>query len=437
VSERLPGVNEDLLDSALSARSPVLDVVAALLAHQKSSEGLRVLELSEHFATLVARSGNTVRVFRAPGPGRSDALRELIEQTLKHNPRGGSELVIVGGGAEDASKIESAVPKLLMHPFVVLHRDEAGEVRAWPAGKGAHRVEALRKTRKLDPDERRELLQNVSEHARSFHEERKERARFFKGMNTRPPRATVALLGAIGLMFALQMLWGPGQGAGRAEEYFYIAMGALYEPLIVDGQWYRMISVGFLHGGLMHVGMNSFVLYLLGSQMERVLGSVRFIVLYTAALLGGSFASTYFGHGFSVGASGAVWGLLGAQVALAYGRPPVLPKSVAESMKPLAKTNILINVGISFVPGIDAAAHFGGGLAGGLLLASGLLYRKCTRSRGEGDAPSSRPIKGLPAGLPLVAVLCVAVLIWGVAKALLEGQPWLFAEQMQALLQSR
>jgi rhomboid protease GluP len=205
--------------------------------------------------------------------------------------------------------------------------------------------------------------------------------------------------------------------------------------MVLDGEWWRMISAGFLHGNLMHVGVNSFVLYLLGGQTERVLGSSRFLVLYTAALIGGSFASLNFGHGFSVGASGAVWGLLGAQVALAYGRPPVLPQSIAEAMKPLAKQNVLINVGISFLPGIDAAAHFGGGITGAAVLASGILYRSSKRAGQAGEPPTSLTMRGEPRWTRYLATACVLLLAGGLAAGLTTWKPWALSGPLEMRLE--
>ena len=255
------------------------------------------------------------------------------------------------------------------------------------------------------------------------------RSEFFKGLEARTPVVTFGLLASIGLMFLLQSLWAPPAGDTTQENLFTIAMGALYAPLVEQGQWWRMISAGFLHGGLMHVGMNGFVLYLLGGQVERVLGGPRFLVLYTVSLLGGSLASTLFGAGFSVGASGAIWGLLGAQVSLAYGRPPVLPQSIAAGVKQMAKRNVILNLGISLLPGIDAAAHVGGGIAGALLLASGLLYPSV---KGPASEQSSSVPKD-PEWLRLLAGGCVLLLAYGIFAALVAGQPWRGADALMEL----
>lgn len=429
-----PDFYDELSSEALRSGGAVLDAVAAIL-EASDSERWRVLELGAYMATLGAPSGKVIRIFRAPDEPAE--LQSLVERVVEHNPRVGSELVIVGGSAHHTEAIAAAIPELLMHPFAAFQRTDSGAVQSFPDGKGrkSPRYSALQRVRVLGEPERRAVLREIEGHARSLENDQRERSRFFRSMNTRPPKATYGLLAAIAVTYLLQLAWGPKAGQDGAEDIFFIAMGALFRPMVEDGEWWRMISVGFLHGNLMHWGVNSFVLYLLGGQTERVLGTGRFLILYTAALLGGSFASLYFGHGFSVGASGAVWGLLGAQVALAYGRPPVLPASIAEAMKPMAKQNLLINVGISFLPGIDAAAHFGGGIVGAVVLATGMLYRSSSGER-EGGAPgSARLVHGEPPWIPYAATACVALLLGGLVAGVTTWQPWGLSGKLEERLE--
>jgi hypothetical protein len=99
----------------------------------------------------------------------------------------------------------------------------------------------------------------------------------------------------------------------------------------------------------------------------------------------------------------------------------VLPPSLAEAMKPMAKQNILLNLGISLLPGIDAAAHLGGGLTGALVLASGLLYPRTDQP--SRDSKRFKPTPA-PAWISGLAVASVLLLAYGVLTALFEGQPW-------------
>jgi membrane associated rhomboid family serine protease len=94
-----------------------------------------------------------------------------------------------------------------------------------------------------------------------------------------------------------------------------IADGALFGPAIANGEWWRLVTSGFLHFGLLHVGFNMLLLYLLGEMLEPALGRVRFGVLYFTALLGGSFGALLVRpDALTAGASGAVFGLMGAAV---------------------------------------------------------------------------------------------------------------------------
>lgn len=130
---------------------------------------------------------------------------------------------------------------------------------------------------------------------------------------------------------------------------------------VLTGEWYRMFTAAFLHAGIFHLALNVLALWILGSSLEPVLGRWRFIALYVLSALGGSVVSLLgmpLG-GYSIGASGAVFGLFGALfvVARRFGR------DVSSVLVILG-----INVVIGFtVPGIDWRAHLGGLITGALL----------------------------------------------------------------------
>ena len=127
-------------------------------------------------------------------------------------------------------------------------------------------------------------------------------------------------------------------------------------------QFYRLITGGFLHGSLIHVAVNMFSLYWLGSFVERVVGSVRFFFVYLASLLASSLAVVHFSQPYqpTLGASGAIFGLFGAlfAIGLKHGRPGM----------ELVRANIgilLVNLFITFsIPFISKEAHVGGLLCG-------------------------------------------------------------------------
>lgn len=419
------------MDRRSPSKPQMLDTVSAILRAPDLAHS-RIVALDAQESIVEAQNGRILRVIFAPSDVQS--ITNIVDHCLANNGSEGTELVFLGGDQSVQDAIARAVPALRMRTFFIHHLSDNGELRTWPAKKGHLLGDVLPGILPISHREEQELFAKKAFDQARAHDEQRERLFFFREVKQRRSPVTFGLLAAILLMFALQLRFsGDVLGAlgvrawdQQMEQYWLmlaIAMGALWTPSVLDGEWWRGISVGFLHFNLIHIAANSFVLYILGSQLERVLGSARFIIIYTVALLGGSLASTFLTDGVAVGASGAIWGLLGAQVALAYGRPPILPASVARAMKPMAMRNLVLNIGISFIGGIDWAAHFGGGIFGGLLLASGILYAK--------DAPAKAAAEP-PPFLRLVAGGAVLLLVAGVAAALLVGQPWNLAEGLRA-----
>lgn len=138
---------------------------------------------------------------------------------------------------------------------------------------------------------------------------------------------------------------------------------ALFGPAVADGEWYRLVTAGFLHANLIHIGFNMFLLYMLGRLLEPSLGTPRFLALYFASLLAGSFGALFLEpDAFTIGASGAVFGLAGAVFIIARGRGM---EALANEIGIL----ILINLAFGFlVPRISVGGHVGG-LIGGALCA--------------------------------------------------------------------
>jgi len=133
-----------------------------------------------------------------------------------------------------------------------------------------------------------------------------------------------------------------------------IANFALFAPSVTNGQWWLLITAGFLHGSIIHLLFNVYILWVLGSQLENIVGKVKFIIIYFGSLLGGSLASYLFSPfgSYSIGASGAIFGLMGAM--LVVGRKRNLDISQITTL-------VVINVVIGFVlSGIDWRAHLGG-----------------------------------------------------------------------------
>jgi membrane associated rhomboid family serine protease len=154
------------------------------------------------------------------------------------------------------------------------------------------------------------------------------------------------------------------QGTGPVIDNF-----SVFGPQIADGEWYRLLTGAFLHGGLLHIGFNMYALYILGTLLEPSLGSVRFTALYFSSLFAGSLGIVVLSPDtHAVGASGAVFGLFAAAFVIARGRRL---EAIAAQLGVL----LLINLVFTFaVPGIAIGAHLfgaGAGLLCGLLILAG------------------------------------------------------------------
>jgi membrane associated rhomboid family serine protease len=177
------------------------------------------------------------------------------------------------------------------------------------------------------------------------------------------PVATYVLIGINVLLFL-------GSGAGGS---FLTGSGgssrvfqdlALWGPAIHLGHdYWRLVTAGFLHSGLLHIGFNMYILYWLGTMLEPALGHARFLALYFASLLAGSFGALLLSpNSVTVGASGAVFGLMGAAFVMQRARG-------IDPMQSGIGPVILFNLVISFViPNISIGGHIGG-LVGGAIAA--------------------------------------------------------------------
>jgi membrane associated rhomboid family serine protease len=175
---------------------------------------------------------------------------------------------------------------------------------------------------------------------------------------TGTPQLTYVLI-AINVIAFLAASTGGG-GLGTSGTVYQ--KGALYGPLVADGEWWRIISAGFLHSGLLHIAFNMYFLYFLGTLLEPSIGKLRFGIIYFVSLIGGSFGSLLLSpDAVTVGASGAVFGLMGAAILAMRARG-------IDPMQSGLGVTLLLNLGITFlIPGISIGGHVGGLIAGGLL----------------------------------------------------------------------
>jgi rhomboid protease GluP len=132
----------------------------------------------------------------------------------------------------------------------------------------------------------------------------------------------------------------------------------------LHGEWWRLVTAGFLHGGIIHILMNSYVLFDLGAEVEALYGTSRLIVFYFVSTVTGFFTSSYIGGHESLGSSAGIFGLIGAM--LAFGLTD--RSALGAQVKALYSRWVIYGLVMSLIPGlgIDLYAHIGG-LAGGFL----------------------------------------------------------------------
>jgi membrane associated rhomboid family serine protease len=166
--------------------------------------------------------------------------------------------------------------------------------------------------------------------------------------------------------------------------------GALFGPAVADGEVWRLVTSGFLHSGLIHLGFNMLILWQLGTLLEPAIGRLRFGIIYFVSMLCGSFGALLLSpNAFTVGASGAVFGLMAAAVVVLRNR----------GIDPWASGLpfwIGLNLLITFaVPGISIGGHIGGLIGGGL--AALVMF----------ELPDS--VRGLPRVLPTLLAAGIGV----------------------------
>ena len=140
-------------------------------------------------------------------------------------------------------------------------------------------------------------------------------------------------------------------------------LGAKFSPAILQGgDWWRLVTAGFLHGGLFHILMNSWALFDLGSQVEEIFGAPRLITFYFLATVGGFLASTLWNPGLSVGSSAGIFGLIGVMIALGIKARSALGDHIRTLYTRWALYGLLFGL-LPFFQ-VDNAAHLGGLAAG-------------------------------------------------------------------------
>jgi len=212
------------------------------------------------------------------------------------------------------------------------------------------------------------------------------------------PVVTYTLIGISAVVYLVQALSGTDRATGLDPVSTNYGMWPI--GIAANGEWYRLISAAFLHGGWLHLAFNMYVLYALGPTLEKILGHSRYLLLYLLAALGGGVASYAFSsmNTVSVGASGAIFGLMGALV-------------VAGRRLRYDVTQVLILLGINVVigfisPGVDWRAHLGGLITGAVVAAIFVF-----------PAPKYRTLVQVLGILAVVGVM-VIITMWRTAQIL-------------------
>ena len=175
------------------------------------------------------------------------------------------------------------------------------------------------------------------------------------------PIITYILIAICTILFAMMYLF----GNGSEDTFTLINFGANYDTLIKSGEYYRLITSMFLHIGVIHLICNMYSLYIIGKEVESLFGKWKFLIIYILSGICGSILSlAFYSNTVSAGASGAIFGLLGALLYFGYYYRTYLGVAMKSSVLPV----IIVNLVIGFLnPSIDNAAHIGGLVAGILL----------------------------------------------------------------------
>ena len=204
------------------------------------------------------------------------------------------------------------------------------------------------------------------------------------------PVVTYSLIGLNLAIFGLQFLAGIDAVAGN--------LGMWPVSIALENSWFRLLTSAFLHGSFLHIAFNMYVLFALGPTLERILGHLRFTALYLVAAVGGSVASYALSapQTVSVGASGAIFGLMGALV--------VAGRRLRYDMRQVLIL-LVINVVIGFLaPGVDWKAHLGG-LVTGAAMAAVLVW-----------VPRRHQLFWQVVGTGMILVVLVGVTVWRTAQ---------------------
>lgn len=189
------------------------------------------------------------------------------------------------------------------------------------------------------------------------------------------PYVTYFLIAVNVIMYIIPIILGQYQEV--------LNIGCVHGPSIRAGQYYRLITGAFLHGSIWHIFFNCYALNIIGSQIESFMGKAKFLIIYFySAIMGSLLSMTFAGDGASIGASGAIFGLMGALIYFGYYYRVYLGNVLKSQIIPI----VIFNLVLGFIlPGVDNFGHIGG-LIGGILIsrALGVKDKTTTFEKGNG-----------------------------------------------------
>jgi rhomboid protease GluP len=208
-----------------------------------------------------------------------------------------------------------------------------------------------------------ELFVKITEEINATTEREAKRTEDVFKMKT--PYVTIGLIALNVFVFILSLIYGVETVA---------TYGGLYAPAVRAGEIYRLITAAFVHAGALHIFLNMYALYIIGVQLESFYGSVKYLIIYLfSALMGSLLSMAFLGDAWSVGASGAIFGLFGALLYFGYHYRVYLGNTIKTQILPVILLNLLIGFSIA---GIDQFAHLGGLFGGAIMaMAVGLKYK--------------------------------------------------------------
>lgn len=408
-----------MVDPPIMDRAPRDDAAARrdrlLAALLRGPDALVLLRCDARLALLAGRAAPLqIALVTAPGDLSADEIHALLEPLVKAVQPGGppTHVVLVGGGAAAGRAALAKVAPLVQPVRMGFHHlDAAGELarvkgQALPALERAY--ERLAEVGPIEPEALAEAL--AEGHALA----QQERAIVDRLRGRR--RVTATLMIACAALLAVSYAFGSG-----THEAALWRMGANSGEAVRRGELYRLLASAFLHADPMHLFVNMLALWSFGPMLEALFGPRRFLLLYGASALGGSLASAMLEDRWSVGASGAIWGLMTAGIGVALRPHGLLPPAMIAQMRSRAWLPLGLNLVYSFQSGVDLLAHLGGGVVGFALVVT-VLPRGLTpvdrRERAADAEPRQRPL------LTAAAALAAAAMALSVATAFAAGRPW-------------